>query len=223
MLTCYLPCCRLPYRLVFLTTADSERPRARKRQRIETASLDPSSYHRTTNLASSSSQSLNMMRLPETDHDGPSSGAPGVSAQAGPSSLNGSVDGLVATNGHKNGFTPLANGNSGIGAVMGNGIAKHGKSIAKVNLPGTTLYDDSFVNREEFVRLVIQTLRDVGYAYVLSVLQNMQLFAEPCPIESLQQPLRLNLVIPWKCPKYHSSGNIYSMGCGPKLKQCWDV
>ena len=119
------------------------------------------------------------MRLPETDHDGPSSGAPGVSAQAGPSSLNGSVDGLVATNGHKNGFTPLANGNSGIGAVMGNGIAKHGKSIAKVNLPGTTLYDDSFVNREEFVRLVIQTLRDVGYAYVLSVLQNMQLFADP--------------------------------------------
>lgn len=43
---------------------------------------------------------------------------------------------------------------------------KHGKSIARVNLPGTTLYDDSYVDREEFIRLVIQSLRDVGYMCV---------------------------------------------------------
>ncbi|KIJ69067.1 hypothetical protein HYDPIDRAFT_172550 [Hydnomerulius pinastri MD-312] len=46
---------------------------------------------------------------------------------------------------------------------MGNGISKHSSSIARVSLPGTTLYEDPYVDREEFVRLVIQSLRDVGY------------------------------------------------------------
>lgn len=120
-----------------------------------------------------------MMRLSESDHDGPSSGAPDLSVQAGPSSLNGSFDGLIATNGHTNGFGPATNGNSGMGAVMGNGVAKHGKSVAKVTLPGTTLYDDSFVDREEFVRLVIQSLRDVGYVYVLYVLSTKRSITDP--------------------------------------------
>lgn len=43
-------------------------------------------------------------------------------------------------------------------------MAKHGKSpVARVNPPGTLLYDDSNVDREEFIRLVVQSLRDVGY------------------------------------------------------------
>ena len=46
---------------------------------------------------------------------------------------------------------------------MSNGVSKHGSSVARVSLPGTTLYDDPYVDREEFVRLVIQSLRDVGY------------------------------------------------------------
>ncbi|KDR73582.1 hypothetical protein GALMADRAFT_620676 [Galerina marginata CBS 339.88] len=104
-----------------------------------------------------------MMRLSDSDHESSLSVTPDLSALAGPSSLGGAFDGLVATNGHTNGFVPVANGTSGTGAVMGNGVAKHGKAIAKVTLPGTTLYDDSFVDREEFVRLVIQSLRDVGY------------------------------------------------------------
>lgn len=45
---------------------------------------------------------------------------------------------------------------------MGNGISKH-SSIARVSLPGSTLYEDPYVDRQEFVRLVIQSLRDVGY------------------------------------------------------------
>ncbi|KAF8912044.1 WD40 repeat-like protein [Gymnopilus junonius] len=111
------------------------------------------------------------MRLSDSDHDGPSSGTPDLSVQAGPSSLNGSSDGLIGTNGHTNGFAPVTNGNSGMGAAIGNGVAKHGKSIAKVTLPGTALYDDSFVDREEFVRLVIQSLRDVGYVESAATLE----------------------------------------------------
>jgi len=105
------------------------------------------------------------MRLTDSDHDSTLSMTPDSSGIPGPSSLpGGSSDSLVVTtNGHTNGFSSAANGTSGMGAVMGNGISKHGKTIAKVSLPGTTLYDDSFVDREEFVRLVIQSLRDVGY------------------------------------------------------------
>jgi hypothetical protein len=62
-----------------------------------------------------------------------------------------------------NGFT---NGSSAASGVKGNGVVKHSRSVPKVSLEGTSLYDDSFVNREEFVRLVIQSLRDVGYMSV---------------------------------------------------------
>lgn len=106
------------------------------------------------------------MKLSESDRDSSLSVSPDLNAHAGPSSV-APFEGVIATNGHTNGFGPATNGTSlGAGAVMGNGVQKHGKSVAKVNLPGTTLYDDSFVNRQEFVRLVIQSLRDVGYMYV---------------------------------------------------------
>jgi len=106
------------------------------------------------------------MKLSESDRDSTLSVSPDLNAQAGPS-YAAAFEGVVATNGHTNGFAPATNGTLGAGAVMGNGVQKHGKSIAKVNLPGTTLYDDSLVDRQEFVRLVIQSLRDVGYRYVV--------------------------------------------------------
>ena len=109
-----------------------------------------------------------MRKLSESDRDSPLSVSPdnlNNNALAGPSSCIGAA---TTTNGHANGFTPVTNGTIGAGVVMGNGVQKqHGKLVAKVNLPGTTLYDDSFVDRQEFVRLVIQSLRDVGYMYVL--------------------------------------------------------
>jgi hypothetical protein len=105
------------------------------------------------------------MKLSESDRDSPLSGSPDLNAHAGPSCI-AAFEGVVATNGHTNGFVPVTNGTLGAGAVIGNGVQKHGKSVAKVNLPGTTLYDDSLVDRQEFVRLVIQSLRDVGYMYV---------------------------------------------------------
>ncbi|KDQ33398.1 hypothetical protein PLEOSDRAFT_1073660 [Pleurotus ostreatus PC15] len=79
-------------------------------------------------------------------------------------------NGISNGNGHS--AVPATNGSSGFGNGVGNGIAKreHG-SISKVSLPGTTLYDDSTVDREEFVRLVIQSLRDVGYMESASALE----------------------------------------------------
>ena len=75
----------------------------------------------------------------------------------------------------------MPNGSSSIHnpAVLGNGVLKHAKTIARVYPPGTTLYDDSLIDREEFVRLVIQSLRDVGYLCVL------QLYEWPQPISFL--------------------------------------
>ena len=47
---------------------------------------------------------------------------------------------------------------------MANGHAPaRPREVARVTLPGTALYEGSHVDREEFVRLVIQSLRDVGY------------------------------------------------------------
>jgi hypothetical protein len=71
-------------------------------------------------------------------------------------------------NGHSNGI-PTTNGSSplALGNGTGNGIAKHGKAsaVSTIPLPGTRLYQDLFMDREEFIRLVIQSLRDVGYMY----------------------------------------------------------
>ncbi|KAF7322514.1 WD-domain-containing protein [Mycena chlorophos] len=85
---------------------------------------------------------------------------------AGPSSVG--LDHPVVTNGagssssHTNGFTN--------GAVKSNGHSKQssasaaGRTVPRVVLPGTSLYpDEPDLDREEFMRLVIQSLRDVGY------------------------------------------------------------
>lgn len=103
------------------------------------------------------------MRLSNSD---PMSTSPDTSSHAGPSSV---ASDRVTINGHTNGFGPIANGNSGTSAIMGNGLPKLSKT-AKVILPGTTLYEDSSIDREEFVRLAIQTLRDVGYMCVPNVI-----------------------------------------------------
>ncbi|TFY82981.1 hypothetical protein EWM64_g1032 [Hericium alpestre] len=96
------------------------------------------------------------MRVPENDS---LSVSPDFASEAGPSSLP-SHPAKVRTNGTSNGFATQP---------VTNGVSKHAKPpISRVTLPGTTLYDDSSVDREEFVRLVIQSLRDVGYMYVMS-------------------------------------------------------
>jgi len=111
------------------------------------------------------------MRFTESDQPSLPSTPPDLTtaAVAGPSSIG--LDGLPHSNGHSqatsngHGFSSngLSNGSSGV--ANGNGVVqKHGKNpIARVDLPGTLLYEDSNVDREEFVRLVLQSLRDVGY------------------------------------------------------------
>jgi len=109
-----------------------------------------------------------MMKLTDSDLALPLSTSPDLSVHAGPSSLaSGLSDDFVVTNGHTNGFKSMTNGKSETGSAFTNGVQKHSPSVTRVTLPGTALYDDSPVNREEFVRLVIQSLRDVGYVSVL--------------------------------------------------------
>ncbi|KAJ7343183.1 WD40 repeat-like protein [Mycena albidolilacea] len=112
------------------------------------------------------------MRYPGSEQAEDSSAS--SDAVAGPSSLG--LDHPGPSNGHLNGngFTAIANGAAGVSAA-GNGVQKHNGhskqssatspalAVSRVTLPGTSLYDDSDVDREEFVRLVIQSLRDVGY------------------------------------------------------------
>ncbi|KAL0577932.1 hypothetical protein V5O48_004039 [Marasmius crinis-equi] len=71
-----------------------------------------------------------------------------------------------------NGF----DGGSGLaGSSNSNGLQKHGKgpAVARVSLPGDLLYEDSElgVSREEFVRLLLQGLRDVGYMQSAATLE----------------------------------------------------
>lgn len=63
---------------------------------------------------------------------------------AGPSGSNGHFNGVSLANGHTR-------------------STSRPQEVVRVTLPGTALYEGSHVDREEFVRLVIQSLRDVGY------------------------------------------------------------
>ncbi|KXN92272.1 WD repeat-containing protein 26 [Leucoagaricus sp. SymC.cos] len=70
----------------------------------------------------------------------------------------------ILSNGHNqngNGL-PASDASSSSSASSASANGRHGKAPA-VNLPGTLLHDDLFIDREEFIRLVVQSLRDVGY------------------------------------------------------------
>lgn len=139
------------------TLADPPRPH--KRQRIATQTTSTTSttslatIHRTPHAQTTSTDN---MYIPRSDKM-PSSASINLNSEAGPSSITldkaSRSNGITAINGFKpNGSSPVSNG-----------LANHGASVARVSLPGTTLYEDPYVDREEFVRLVIQSLRDVGY------------------------------------------------------------
>lgn len=154
-----------------LLNPEPEPSRARKRQRIGS----PSSSISTSPIDPSISRTYTTMRYPGSEQAEDSSSSP--DAVAGPSSVG--LDHPGPSNGHLNGngFAATANGASGVNPT-GNGVQKHNGhskqssttshslSVARVTLPGSSLYDDSDVDREEFIRLVIQSLRDVGYMCV---------------------------------------------------------
>lgn len=153
------PCRRSRFDALSLNSrsSDSANERARKRQRLETTSSDPeiaSSSRLGTSVVQHDPLSENTfsMRLPERGYDtNPTS--PDFRPRASSSSLSPSPK----TNGH------VANG---CGSPI-NGSSKRSRGrVAKVELPGATIYDDSYIDREEYIRLVIQSLRDIGYMCV---------------------------------------------------------
>ncbi|KAH9981139.1 WD40 repeat-like protein [Lactifluus volemus] len=89
------------------------------------------------------------MRPPESEYD-----SNHTSLGFHPQSSSSSLPPSPKANGH------IANGH---GSSI-NGSSKRSRSpIARVELPGATIYDDSYIDREEYIRLVIQSLRDIGY------------------------------------------------------------
>lgn len=142
---------------------DSIGERPRKRQRTAPG-VEPSASHYPS-IADHSHPNATIMRDTESDQ-GPAVSATNSSPQAGPSSLgngHGNGNGFVPT-GKLNGAAAALNGHGG-GAK--NGTQAHTRGVARVDLPGTALYtDEAYVSREEFVRVVLQSLRDVGYMCV---------------------------------------------------------
>ncbi|TFY66673.1 hypothetical protein EVG20_g4410 [Dentipellis fragilis] len=137
-------------------TTLGDRERARKRQRVDSTSTSASASTSISavdrSLFSDDNPHSTAMRLPENDS---LSVSPDFTPEAGPSTLTPPLPSKIHTNGNSNGFTSSA---------VTNGVSKHAKApISRVTLPGTTLYEDSHIDREEFVRLIIQSLRDVGY------------------------------------------------------------
>lgn len=170
---------------------DSEPPRPHKRQKIAPGA-DAFETHTATNYPSITEHpKTTNMRDTQFDQDTSSLGS-----EAGPSSL--------PTNGHTNGHSytsPPTKGSINGSGVVANGVQKHFKSIAQVILPGTALYEDeSYVNREEFVRLILQSLRDVGYMYVNCFLVPWCSSFIPTHSGSLPRPLKQSLGTPWKLP-----------------------
>ncbi|VDB82854.1 unnamed protein product [Peniophora sp. CBMAI 1063] len=87
----------------------------------------------------------------------PDSASTSPQPRPGPSTLK-----AVVSNGHSNGASSSIDINGHAAPPI----------PATVSLPGTTLYPDSDVDREQFVRLVIQTLRDVGYGASAATLEH---------------------------------------------------
>jgi hypothetical protein len=147
---------------------DSDWSRARKRLRVDSLS-SVTSVERSL-IPDESFPQAAAMRLPEHDDDPSLSLSLADVPEAGPSSIPN-----ILSNGHNglmkgNSVSSFTNGNGKVGATDGLKAEKQKMSVPKVLLPGTTLYDDSYVDREEFVRLVIQSLRDVGYMWVPLIL-----------------------------------------------------
>jgi len=174
---------------------DPDTTRAKKRPRIDSLS-SVTSVERTLlhedSFASTTNENTTM-RLHESENDTTPSVSLDSLAGAGPSTssipISSKHNGVTKTNGFS---APYTNGNSK--TRISDGLAEHppdrGRSaISRVSLPGSTLYDDSYVDREEFVRLVIQSLRDVGYMYVFIF------FVCFCPVKVTASSLSANLLL----------------------------
>ena len=72
-------------------------------------------------------------------------------------------DRLSMTNG-KSTFVRDQLQSNGVRHEEANGLdSRNSRLVKAVTLPGTRLYDNSCIDREAFIRLVVQSLREVGY------------------------------------------------------------
>lgn len=153
----------------YRSEADPDFLRASKRQRIGSQSSSASFYPRTI-LSEDIHPSTFIpatMKPTESDQESGKSVQVDAAPEAGPSSSAGSTNGYNGAapkhNGYSNSYTNGTSRTTLADATRGGRAEKQATSITRVSLPGSTLYDDSYVDREEFVRLTIQSLRDVGY------------------------------------------------------------
>ncbi|TRM62529.1 WD40-repeat-containing domain protein [Schizophyllum amplum] len=115
------------------------------------------------------------MRLPEHDSTDSLSASPDSAATLGPAGVS---NGAGPSNGLKKGLAT-----NGATALAGNGaaVAKRGKLVARVDLQGKPLYSGSYVDREEYIRLVVQSLRDAGYEESATTLESESGYAMETP------------------------------------------
>jgi len=133
------------------------------------------------------------MRLPEREYESNST-SPDFHPRASSSSLSPSLK----ANGH------VANG---CGSPV-NGSSKRSRGlVAKVELPGTTIYDDSYIDREEYIRLVIQSLRDIGYMCVFEPVPFIRLRSRSATLANRLPHLRLNRAMSWRHRAWQSSAD----------------
>ena len=71
-------------------------------------------------------------------------------------------DEAMASSSSISSFSLVTNGNG-----HGHGVNHLLHSVARVHPPGTAMYKGSSIQRDEYVRLVLQSLRDVGYLCVI--------------------------------------------------------
>ena len=152
---------------LFLSRLFPDQSRPYKRQRVDSISTITSTATSVITIDNNTlrvpSSLADSMHVPHSDQSSDLSVSLNSTAEAGPSSLI--LDKASRSNGFSNGsgfMMPVANGSTKGSSPVANGVSKH-SSIARVSLPGSTLYEDPYVDRQEFVRLVIQSLRDVGY------------------------------------------------------------
>lgn len=186
---------------------DDDHPRARKRQRTD---------------------DIPTMRLPESDQDSQHSNSISPdftppAMEAGPSSRG--LDGpTIGANGRSLlSLSPTTNGHSAANGVAANGVHKNGKgTVARVHIPGTLLHDDMSIDREEFVRLVVQSLRDVGYMYVIGYQSSLITYKTLVASSTVPLPTRLSRSrdISWNHQKYHNLDYPLLKESGQQPKQC---
>lgn len=105
--------------------------------------------------------------------------ASSASAPSFVSHLSFGITGASSNGSNSNDFEISRNGN-GSGVLLNNGAGKASysasspnlasalsfhptRTVARVYPSGTTMYPDSSIQREEYIRLVLQSLRDIGY------------------------------------------------------------